>query len=126
MICRYDFLCFHRDWSCTADGSRGSAAILNVCPYNFTTLQAEDNLDRLMEAADPIEWDVIGSCDTDRKGERLSESKGGYRMHEKDKREDNLCAKGLAFLIHPKTTNCVSDFKTYSDIVIEMKVNLQG
>ena len=47
-------------------------------------------------------------------------------MYEKDNTEDNPDAKGLAFLIHPKIKDCVTDFKTYRNRVIEMKVNLQG
>ena len=42
------------------------------------------------------------------------------------KTEDNPDAKGLAFLIHPKMKDCVIDFKTYSNRVIKMEINLQG
>ena len=41
-------------------------------------------------------------------------------MYEIDKTEDNHDAKGMAFLIHPKSKDCPTDFKTYSNRVIEM------
>ena len=36
-------------------------------------------------------------------------------MYELGKTEDNLGSKGLPFLIHPKTEDCVTDIKTYSE-----------
>ena len=47
-------------------------------------------------------------------------------MCEIGKTDDNPDAKGLAILIHPKVKDCVTDFKTYSNSVMKMKVNLQG
>ena len=47
-------------------------------------------------------------------------------MYEIGKTEDSPDAKGLAYLIHPKIKDCVTDFKTYSNRVIKMEVNLQG
>ena len=38
----------------------------------------------------------------------------------------NPDAKGLAFVIHPKIKDCVTDFKTYSNRVIKMEISLQG
>ena len=46
-------------------------------------------------------------------------------MYEIGRTEDNSYAKGLAFLIHPNI-KCVTDFKTYSNRVIKMEINLQG
>ena len=40
-------------------------------------------------------------------------------MYEIGKIEDNPDAKGLAFPIHLKDKDCVSDSKTYSNIVIK-------
>ena len=57
-----------------------------------------------------------------RKGEGLL----GYWIYEKGKTEENPDAKGLAFLIHPKIKDCVTDFKTYSNRLIKMEINLQG
>ena len=49
---------------------RGTAT-LNVCPYNVRTLRTEDNLDRLTDEFEQIKWDIIGLCETCRKGEGL-------------------------------------------------------
>ena len=59
-------------------------------------------------------------------GEGLLEIRAGYWMYEIGKTEDNPDAKGLAFLIHPKIKDCVADFKTYSNRLIKMEINLQG
>ena len=47
-------------------------------------------------------------------------------MYEIGKAEDNRDEKGLAFQIHPKIKDCVTDFKIYSNRVIKMEINLQG
>ena len=47
-------------------------------------------------------------------------------MYEIGKTEDNPDVKGLAFLVHPKIKDCVNDFKTYSNKVIKMEINIQG
>ena len=46
-------------------------------------------------------------------------------MYGISKTEDNPKAKGLAFLIHPKIKDCVTDFKRYSNRVIKTEVNLR-
>ena len=45
----------------------------------------------------------MGLCETYRKGEGLLEIRAVYWIYEIGKPEDNLDAKGLAFLIHPKS-----------------------
>ena len=65
-------------------------------------------------------------CETYRKGEGLSEFRAGYWTYEIGKTEDKSNAKELTFLIHPKIQDCVTDFKTYSNRVIKMEINLQG
>ena len=122
----YDAIQLNAKGSCTIDGSRGSTAILNVCSYNVRTLQTEDDLDRLIDEVEQIEWDITGLCETYRKGEGLLEIRAGYWMYEIGKIEDNPDAKGLAFLIHPKIKHCVTDFKTYSNRVIRMEIHLLG
>ena len=55
----------------------------------------------------------------------LLEIRAGYRMYEIGKTEDNPDAKGLAFSLHPKIKDCVTDFKTNSNRVIKMEISLQ-
>ena len=123
---QYDTIQLNSKGSCTADGSRGSTAILNVCAYNVRTLRTEDDFDRLIGEVEQIKWDISGLCETYRKGEELSEIRAGNWMYEIGKTEDNPDAKGLAFLIHPNIKDCVTDFKTYSNRVIKMEINIQG
>ena len=78
---QYDAIQLNPKGSCTADGSGGSIAILNVCTYNVRTLRTEDDLDRLIDEVEQIKWDIIGLCDTYRKGEGLLEIRAGYSSH---------------------------------------------
>ena len=117
---QYDAMQINLKRSCTADGSRGSTAIINICIYNVRTLRAEDNLDRLLDKVVQIKWDIIGLCETYRKGEGLLEIRGGYWIYEIGKTEDNHNAKELALLIHPEFKDFVTDFRTYSNRVIKM------
>ena len=91
-----------------------------------TMLELCEQNDRLIDEVEQIKWDIIGLCETYRKGEGLLEIRAGYWMYEIGKTEDNPDAKGLAFLIHPKIKDCVTDFQTYSNRVIKMEINLQG
>ena len=73
---QYDAIQVNPKGNCTSDGSRGSAAILNVCTCNVRTLRKEDDLDRLIDEVEQIKWDITGLCETQRKGERLSATGG--------------------------------------------------
>ena len=46
---QYDAIQLNPKGSCTADGSRGSTALLNVCTYNVRTVRTDDDHDRLIE-----------------------------------------------------------------------------
>ena len=46
---QYDATQLNPKGSCTADGSRGSTAISNVCTYNVRALRTENDLDRLID-----------------------------------------------------------------------------
>ena len=93
--------------------------------YKVENLQTEGDLDRLIDKGDQIKWDIIGLCETFRKGEGLSEIRAGYWMYEIGKTEGSPDVKGLAFLVHPKIKDYVTDFKTLNRVV-KMEVNLQG
>ena len=94
--------------------------------YSIRTLCTENNLDWLIDKVDQIQWRVTGLCETYRKGEGLSEIQGGYKRYEIGKTEGTHDAEGLAFQMHPKIKECVTDFKTHSNRKIKMKVNLKG
>ena len=85
----YDAIQLNLKGSCRADGNRRSTVIKNVCKCNVRTLRTEDNLDRLIDEVDQIQWDITGFCETYRKGKGLSKIKRGYWMYETGKTEDN-------------------------------------
>ena len=67
--------------------------MLELCKQKY-------GLDRLIDEVEQIKWDIIGLCETYRKGERLWEIIAGYWMYERGKTEENPDTKGLAFLIY--------------------------
>ena len=73
---QYDAIQLNPKGSCTADGSRGSTAILNVCTYTARTLRTEDDLDRLIDEVEQIKWQIIGLCEKYRNGEGLEQHTG--------------------------------------------------
>ena len=119
----YDTIQMNLRGSCRADGSRGSTATLNVCTYNLRILRTEDGLDRLIDEIEQIRKDILGLCETYRKGEGLSEIRAVYRMYEIGKTEDNPDEIGLTIQMHAKIKDCAANFKTYSNRVIKMEVN---
>ena len=56
------------------------ATTVNICSYNVKTLSTEDDLENLIEQVDKIEWDIVGLCETYRKGEGLTSIKGGHYL----------------------------------------------
>ena len=56
----YDALQLNLNGICSADGSRGRAAILNVWTYSIGSHRTEYDLDRLIDEADQVKWNIIG------------------------------------------------------------------
>ena len=75
---QYDAIQLIPKGSSTADGSRGSTAILTVSTYKVRTMQTEDDLDRRIYQVEQIKWDIIGVCETYKKGKGLLETRAGY------------------------------------------------
>ena len=120
----YDAVQLNLKRSYAADGSRESTAIFNLFTYNVRSLRTKDDLDRVIRLNGmPLAYVKLA----ERGGGGLSGIRGGYWMCGIGKTEDNPDAKGLSFLAHSKMKDCVTDFKTYSDRVTEMKKkNLRG
>ena len=57
--------------------------------YNVRTLGEEDNLDRLVEEADRIDWDILGLIETHRKGEGTTLIKDGHLLYDAGNTQDN-------------------------------------
>ena len=102
------------------------ATHVNICSYNVRTLSTDEELEHLLDEIEKIEWDVIGLCETYRKGEGLSTIEKGHYLYEVGKTEEYPHAKGVALLVNAKIKDCISNTKIYSDRVIKMDLNLQG
>ena len=102
------------------------ATHVNIFSYNVRTLSTDEELDHLLEEIEKIEWDIIGLCETYRKGEGLSTIEKGHYLYEVGKTEDYPNAKGVALLVNAKIKDCISNTKIYSDRVIKLDLNFQG
>ena len=108
----------------SADGNRKSTATIKLCTYNTRTLRTDDDLERLLNQVKNLNWDIIGLCETKRKGEGLWQLQDGTWMFEKAKTEDDKDAKGIAFLVHKDIRKYVIGFKAYSNRIIRVDLNL--
>ncbi|KAK3718941.1 hypothetical protein RRG08_009454 [Elysia crispata] len=110
---------------CGADRGRGSTATLHIATYNTRTLALQDDLDHLQEKLEDFKWNVIGLCETKRKGEGLMELSDGTWIYDAGKTEESPETKGMAFLVRKNFKDYIEGFCKHSDRVISCKVKLQ-
>ena len=121
-----DAACLKPNGQHEAERREKYASHVNIFSYNVRTLSTDEEFDHLLEEIEKIEWDIIGLCETYRKGEGLSSIEKGHYLYEVGKTEDYPNAKGVAILVNVKIKDCISNPKIYSDRVIKMDLNLQG
>ena len=114
--------------SCKMEGCNktGQKSELNICTYNVRTWRTEESLESLLDELEGFKWDVIRLAETKRRGEGLTELKGGTWLYNRGKTEDDKNAKGIGFLIHNKFKDYVKEVKSYSNRVAAMKIQLTG
>ncbi|KAK3705532.1 hypothetical protein RRG08_041406 [Elysia crispata] len=110
---------------CGANRGRGSTATLHIATYNTRTLALQDDLDHLQEKLEDFKWNVIGLCETKRKGEGLMELSDGTWIYDAGKTEKSPETKGMAFLVRKNFKDYIEGFCKHSDRVISCKVKLQ-
>ena len=106
-------------------GKRKNATTINICSYNVRSIADEDDLQRLVEQTENIKWDIVGLCETYRKGEGSVVVKNGHMLFEAGKTEERPKTKGLAFLIHRNIKDKISNTKIHSDRIIRLDINLE-
>ena len=99
---------------------------LSICTYNTRTMSHQDDLDRLLDQLNDIEWNVVGLCETKKRGEGLTELPCGTRMFDVGKTEDRPHAKGLAFLVNKSFKDFIVSFHAHSDRIISCILNLKN
>ncbi|GFR82169.1 endonuclease-reverse transcriptase [Elysia marginata] len=103
---------------CGADKRKESTATLHIATYNTRTLALQEDLEQLQDQLKNFNWDIIGLCETKRKGEGLVELKDGSWLNEAGKTEESPETKGLAFLVHKNIKDYIEDFCKHSDRII--------
>ena len=103
-----------RGGRCGADRRRRNWQKLSICTYNTRTMSHQDDLDRLLDQLNDIDWNVVGLCETKKRGEGLTELPCGSWMFDVGKTEDRPDAKGLAFLVN----------KSFKDFIVSLMSHL--
>ena len=80
---------------------------------------------RLLEEVGKIEWDIIGLCETHRKGEGLSTVEGGHVLYDAGKSEEHPKARGLGFLINKAIKDKISNPTMISERVASLDINIE-
>ena len=111
--------------SCNAERGRRGAGFY-LATYNTRTLRTTEQIEELIKEIDNIQWSVVGSCETKRSGEWLTEMKDGSWIFDCGRSEDRPEAKGIAILINKKFKDFVSKFEVLSDRVISCNVNVEN
>lgn len=111
---------------CKVDRARRAGTTeIYLGSYNTRTLRTEDDLEHLLDEINQIKWNIIGLCETKRKGEGLTELPGGTWLFECNKTEERPNAKGMAFLVHKNFKDYIEEFKIHSERVISCKIKLE-
>ena len=113
---------------CRADqGKERSTATIYVATYNVRSLAHSHDLKRLQEQLrEIIKWNIVGTSETKRKGEGLTELEDGTWMYYKAaKTEDAKNRKGMALLVHKDFKDYIESFQIHSDRIISCKIRLQ-
>ena len=115
-----------RGGRCGADRRRRNWQKLSICTYNTRTMSHQDDLDRLLDQLNDIDWNVVGLCETKKRGEGLTELPCGTWMFDVGKTEDRPHAKGLAFLVNKSFKDFIVSFHAHSDRIISCILNLKN
>ena len=75
----------------------------------------QDDIDRLLDQLNDTDWNVVGLCETKKRGEGLTELPSGSWMFDVGKTEDRPDAKGLAFLVN----------KSFKDLICQLPRSLR-
>ena len=80
----------------------------------------------MLEQLNCTEWNLVGLCETKRKGEGLTELPCGSWIYDVGKTEDRPVAKGLAFLVNKSFKDYIVSFHAHSDRIISCILNLKN
>ena len=97
---------------------------LKICTYNARSLSSDDRLHELEDELDRINFDIVGICETRRKGEGcLTLNKSGHQFYYKG---GSTHQNGIGFIVNENTAGNVTSFKGISDRVVQLIIKINS
>jgi hypothetical protein len=104
--------------------TRDNPIKLDIGTYNCRTLREEDKVIEIENELENIKWDIIGLCETKRKGEELTELKSGHRLYNYG--ETITRTIGMGFLINKNIKNRIIESTRRGDRIVELTIQLNN
>ncbi len=97
---------------------------LKLCTYNARSLSSDDRLQELEDELDRINFDIVGICETRRKGEGcITLTNSGHQFYYKG---GDTCHKGVGFIVNKSIAGNITSFKGVSDRVAQLTIKING
>lgn len=97
---------------------------IQIATYNVRTLLGEAKLEELEEELSKIKWHIVGLAEVRRHGENLENLQSGNLLYTRGKEHDSQ--SGVGFLIHKDIAKNVTDYKSTSDRVAMIVLQLNN
>jgi len=95
---------------------------LMVGTLNCRTLNGEEKVVELEEELKDIKWDIIGLCETKRKGETSTILKSGNLLYNYG--PPTTSTKGIGFIVNQKIKESIREIKPYNERIIEITIRI--
>ncbi|KAG7297047.1 hypothetical protein JYU34_019980 [Plutella xylostella] len=93
---------------------------LKICTYNIRSLKAIHRILELEHALKNLNWDIIGLSEVKINTEKILEKQDYILMYRGDRKGKN----GIGFMVKSALKGYITDFKTYSDRVARLDMNI--
>lgn len=95
---------------------------LKICTINARTLRTDEKLLELEHELQDINWDIVGICETKRKGENLVKLESGNTFYCRGM--DNASKHGVGFLIKNHIADRVISYTSINERIAKLRIQL--
>ena len=97
---------------------------LKICTYNARSLSSDDRLHELEDELDRINFNIVGICETRRKGQGcLTLNNSGHQFYYKG---GNTHQNGIDFIVNKNIASNVTSFQGISDGVAQLTIKINS
>lgn len=98
---------------------------INIATYNIRTMRTDDHLVELEQELQAIKWDIVGLCETRRKGEMKTTLRSGHTLYQNNS-ETDYSQGGVAFMVNRQIEHQIMKYSAISDRVIYLILKLNN